>query len=109
MSSCPPYYSCTPIVSARYMEAYIINCVCVSYCSAAAEAMRMPKSLWVDLNSSTNLEKTKFIISDPNSITLLFQTKFIIIPGIHEEELGRTRDKKNEVELGRSKKYKEEC
>ena len=26
-----------------------------------------------------------------------------------EEELGRTRDKKNEVELGRSKKYKEEC
>ena len=24
-----------------------------------------------------------------------------------EEELGRTRDKKNEVELGRSKKYKE--
>ena len=83
MSSCPPY-SCTPIVSARYMEAYIINCVCVSYCSAAAEAMRMPKSLWVDLNSSTNLEKTKFItISDPN-ITLSFQTKFLIIPGNFE-------------------------
>ena len=66
------------------MEAYIINCVCVSYCSAAAEAMRMPKSLWVDLNSSTNLEKTKFItISDPN-ITLSFQTKFLIIPGNFE-------------------------